>query len=214
MAAGGASDGGAQSGDSGASGESGGATAAGEGGTQNFFVAQIVQTQGDGPQRCLPRPLTVGLPGSADDGRVLCQIAELKSGSCDCSQTARAPLRASVLAAMRKQLQSTAICGGDSGVNCDTFCGCEIDQTPGVASERGSMLYACQNELSVTDGVDGFCLIDQGRTDESGAPAPLGNSAIVAECPANQKRLLRFVGAGEPASGALTFIACPGATVN
>jgi hypothetical protein len=108
----------------------------------------------------------------------------------------------------------TGGCGGDSGASCDTFCGCEIEQTPGVATDHGSDLYACQNEVTAAASVDGFCVIDQGRTDESGAPAPLGNPAIVADCPANEKRLLRFVGAGWPATGAMAFIGCTGTAVN
>lgn len=199
--AGGPSDGGTQDGEAG-----------GAGGT--LFVNQILQGQGGGPLKCLPRALSVGPPGSANDGRVSCVVAELKPEGCDCSQTARAPLSASVLSATRRQLQLTGSCGGNNGASCDSFCGCGIEQPPGVASDHGSELYACQNDLTVAASVNGFCMIDQERTDESGAPAPLGNPAIVAECPANQKRLLRFVGAGQPATGAMTFLACPGATVN
>jgi len=218
IGSGGATDGGAQNSDSGASGEAGASDEAGAsgeaGGAENVFVDQVVFTQDGGPPRCLPRPLPVGPPGTANDGRVACWIAELKPGSCDCSQTARAPLRASLLTTTRRQLQLTGGCGGDSGVSCDTFCGCEIDQTPGVASDHGAELYACQNDLIVAANVDGFCVIDQGRTDASSAPAPLGNPTLVAECPANEKRLLRFVGAGQPASGATAFIGCTASPVN
>ena len=208
-AAGGSSGAGAQNGDSGAAG-----TSSDSGGAQNIFIDQIVFSEGGGPPRCLPRALPVGSPGSADDGQVACVIAELKRDSCDCSQPARAPLAADVLTATRRQLQSTGSCGGDDGVSCDSFCGCAIVQTAGVASDHSSDLYACQNDLAMPAGVDGFCVIDQGRTDASGAPAPLGNANIVAECPANEKRLLRFVGAGQPASGATAFIGCTGVAAN
>jgi hypothetical protein len=119
-----------------------------------------------------------------------------------------------MLTATTKQMQSTGSCGGSSSVSCDSLCGCEIIQTPGVASDQSSELYACQNELTVAASVNGFCVIDQMLTDASGAPAPLGNPAIVAQCPSNNKRLLRAVGAGTPASGATTFIACTSSPVN
>lgn len=218
VAEGGTADGGAHSGasgasgDSGASGESGGA--GGAGGAQNVFVAQLVLSDGGGPPHCLPRSLPIGPPGTGEDGRVPCWIAELKPGACDCSRTARASLNASILSATRNQLQSSGNCGGDTGVSCDSFCGCEIVQAPGLASDSSSELYACQNDLTVPANVDGFCVIDQGRTDASGAPAPLGNPALVAECPTSQKRLLRFVGAGEPANEATVFIACAGSSAN
>ena len=190
--------------------QSGGAQGGGAGGAQNVFIDQIVTGQGGGPPLCFPRSVPTGLPGSANDGQASCFIAELKPGSCDCTQTARAPLPAPSLTAVETRLQQSGACGGASGVSCDTFCGCEIVQTPGVASDQSSDLYACQNEVTPAAGVNGFCMVDQMRTDASGAPAPLGNPAIVSECPSNQKRLLRFVGAGDPASGTSLFIGCTG----
>jgi len=204
---GGASDGGTQDG---ASGDVAGS--AGSGGAQNLYVVPIILGQGGGPASCLPRSLPVGLPGTADDGRIPCVIAELKPGSCDCSQTARAPLGSAMLSAMTRQLPLLGACGGDAGVGCDSFCGCEIVQAPGLANDQSSELYACQNQVSVAPSSNGFCLIDQNRRDGSGAPAPLGNPVLVAECPANQKRLLRFVGASTPEREAFAFLGCPGAT--
>jgi len=203
----------------GASGTPGGAGAAGAaqsggmggaGGAQNVFLAQLSLGQGGGPPRCFPRSLPSGLPGTPNDGQVSCFVAELKPGSCDCAQTARAPLPAAFLTAAVKQLAATGSCDGSSGVSCDALCGCEIVQASGTASNQSSDLYACQNELTPAPSVDGFCFIDQTRTDESGAPAPLGNPAIVAECPSNDQRLLRFVGAASPASGANMLLGCSG----
>lgn len=183
-------------------------------GTENIFLDQIIVGQGGGPQKCLPRSLPTGLPGSANDGQATtCMIIELKPGSCDCSQTARAALPKSILNAAQTQLKASGACGGASGTSCDTFCGCELAQAPGTASDHSSALYACENELTPSASVNGFCVVDQLRTDASGAPAPLGNPAIVSECPANQKRLLRFVGAGAPASGASLFLGCTSASL-
>ena len=200
---GGASDGGTENADSGASGSVGAS-----GGAQNTFINQLVLTQAGAPSKCLPIALPVGLPNSENDGRVSCFIAELKPGPCDCSQTARAALPASVLTATKKQMQANGSCDGDGGVSCDALCVCEIDQTLGVATDPDSALYACQNDLTVAAGVDGFCLVDQSRTDANGAPAPLGNPALVSQCPSNEKRTLRFVGAGQPVSGATAFLGC------
>ncbi|HEY3256293.1 MAG TPA: hypothetical protein VGJ91_20180, partial [Polyangiaceae bacterium] len=196
----GASDAGTQNGAAGDSSTAG--DFGSSGGAQNIFVAQIRFAQGGGPPLCLPRSLPSGLPGSESDGRVSCVLAELEPGSCDCTQTARVPLGSAMFSAAKKQLQASGACDGNSGVSCAAFCGCEIVQAPGLASDQSSQLYACQNELTVADGVNGFCLIDQSRTDADGAPAPLGNAALVAECPANEKMLLRVVGAATPASSA------------
>jgi len=179
------------------------------GGAQNIWVAQIVVGQGGGPPRCFPRSLPLGLPGSATDGQANCFIAEFEMGPCDCSQPARAALTSARLAAVKQALRFTGCgdgSGGDSG--CDSYCGCEIVQTSGTASDPSSPLHACQNELMPPASVNGFCAIDQMRTDASGAASPLGNPAIVAECPASEKRLIRFVGAAIPARDSSVFLGC------
>ena len=176
-----------------------------------MFIDQVAVGQGGGPPKCLPRSLPTGLPGTANDGQVSCIVAELKAAPCDCMQPARAALPSSSLSAMVKQLQANGSCGGNSGIGCDTICGCEITQAAGTASDQNSALYACQNEVTVAAGVNGFCVIDQLRTDAAGAPAPLGNPDLVSECPSNWKRLLRFVGVGTPASDASVFLSCTGA---
>jgi hypothetical protein len=176
-------------------GETGGA-----GGARNIFVDQVVLEQGGGPPRCLPRSLPEGRPASA--GQVSCSIAEFKAGSCDCTQAGRTALSAVELPAFEQKLMTSGACGGTSGVRCDTFCGCEIQQT------SGADLDACQNDLTPAATANGFCVIDLMHTDENGAPAPLGNPALVSQCPANEKRLLRFVNAGQPAPDATLFIGC------
>lgn len=212
-ASGGASD---TTGGAGALGGAGAAQSGGAGGasaTENVFVVQLTLGQGGGPPRCFPRTLPSGLPGTSNDGLVSCFVAELKPGSCDCAQTARVPLPAASFTAAVKQLAASGVCGGSSGVSCDTLCGCGIVQATGTGSDPSSELYACQNELTPAPSVNGFCFIDQTRTDASGAPAPLGNPAIVAECPASDPRLLRFVGAATPASGASVFLGCSGTSL-
>src|SRR6185369_2551832 len=172
----------------------------GAGGARNIFIDQVVLGQGGGPPRCLPRSLPERQPASA--GQVSCLIAEFKAGSCDCTQAGRTALSAAYLPALEQKLMTSGVCGGTSGVSCDTFCGCEIQQT------AGADLDACQNDLTPASTANGFCVIDLMHTDENGAPAPLGNPALVSQCPANDKRLLRFVNAGQPAPDSTLFIGC------
>ncbi|HET7543097.1 MAG TPA: hypothetical protein VFK05_24660 [Polyangiaceae bacterium] len=206
---GGKPNGGSQSEGGDSAGTSGASSSTGDlGGAQNLYVTRIIVGEPGEAESCLPRPILAGLPGSATDGRIPCLIAELESGSCDCTQRARAPLPAPMLTASKKQLQIIQACDGTSGVSCDSFCGCQIVQAAGFASDPGSDLYACQNELTPDPSVGGYCVIDLLRTDENGAPAPLGSPDLVASCPSDQKRRLRFVGAAQPMSGELLFIGC------
>ncbi len=80
-------------------------------------------------------------------------------------------------------------------------CFCEIPQS------TGDELVACQNDTSdypVVQGneVAGWCYID------AGSSPPVGNPALVAKCPENEKRIIRFVGDGEARNGATLFVAC------
>ena len=50
--------------------------------------------------------------------------------------------------------------------------------------------------------VDGWCYVD------AAASPPVGNAEVVAKCPDNEKRILRFVGQGAAQSGATLFISC------
>jgi hypothetical protein len=52
--------------------------------------------------------------------------------------------------------------------------------------------------------VNGWCYVDA-----STVPAT-GNAEIVKSCPDNEKRMIRFVGDGEAATGATLFITCSG----
>jgi hypothetical protein len=81
---------------------------------------------------------------------------------------------------------------------------CEIVQFPAGMSRQ-----TCQNTVDAmlpSSGVDGWCYIDAAST------PPVGNSAIVASCPTNDQRLIRFVGQGAVQTGATAFITCSGDT--
>jgi hypothetical protein len=159
------------------------------------------------PRRCLPSPLTVGGPGTPEDGRVFCSVLEISRAACDCTGPGRAPAQEAETTAAKDFLMDYGLCEPD--FDCTDLCGCEILQPAGTAADPSSALYACQNEVTLDDpDLVGFCYIDLERVDGTGAPAPLGNPEIVAQCPSVSRRQLRFVGADTPAANALTVLIC------
>jgi hypothetical protein len=166
------------------------------------IVDRLKEQLGD---RCLPRSLNT----NQADGTVACNLVETiprpEPGSqcvCDSAIARRAPdpvlntvVRAQ-LAADRAQP-----CGsGDP--NCTNACLCEVLQVQQVTSNPANALQVCQNDENAS-GVEGWCYID--------ADQGLGNEELVENCPATQRRLLRFVGRGlEP--NTTTLVACTGSS--
>jgi hypothetical protein len=153
---------------------------------------------------CLPRALDV-----APDGELPCRVAEaLPSEACDCAalpgRTAPSP---ELDKAVKDELAKSGHCGGDSGKKCSDFCVCALSQASGPS------LTSCQNDKTADVETPGYCYIDGEREDDSGQPAPIGNTELVANCPAGSQRKLRFVGRDTPQNGAVTFIACMGAAL-
>jgi hypothetical protein len=148
--------------------------------------------------KCLPRALGHAKdPNGNDTQSIACQVTEVqKAGTCDCTVPGRSPVDPSLMSAIFKQLQATGSCGSSAGQSsCDasSFCMCQINQ------EAGADLTACQ--ANATPTVPGFCYIDD------------PTSEALAQCPNNQKRLLRFVSQDTtqtPANGALAFLSCGG----
>jgi hypothetical protein len=159
---------------------------------------------------CLPRKLTADA-----QGQVACTILEarntgqhLDAPACDAlcgtlaGRTAVPASDASLRTAVEKDPVSVA-----AGVDCV----CAIPQLGGAPSpscqDVGSPLAACECDpatIPVLDGkqVSGWCYVD------ASASPPLGNPEILKSCPVTEQRQLRFVGAGAPANGTITFIAC------
>ena len=187
---------------SGGAAENGGAAGA----STNLYVDQL-RTNVAGA--CLPIELPFGATGGPNEGRVACTIGELHFDACDCEQPGRAPLSAEVLTAFVGYAEQSQTCGGASGVDCAAACGCELVQPPGTAVDTSSDLYACLNDVTPPVDVAGFCVIDQERM-VAGAPAPIGNPELVADCPSTSQRRIRFVGEGLPPTDAAVFIACSG----
>ncbi|APR81626.1 Hypothetical protein A7982_06975 [Minicystis rosea] len=138
---------------------------------------------------CLTRPLT-----PRDDGGVSCVIIEAKksNGEACCSGKARIQVASDHAAALAEAKADISTAGAD--------CFCEIEQLSG--EDRN----VCQHDTSVVpvssggEAVNGWCYVDEQR----------GNPALVESCSAGEKYKVRFVGAGQPASDAVTFITCAG----
>ncbi len=143
--------------------------------------------------RCLPRPLS---PDA--DGSVACTIVEvLEQGSdCDCGALPqRAEVSADTASSMRSQLQRSGYCGESTGVSCSSLCLCELPQLEGDA------LGECQSS-SQPPTEPGFCYIAAGPNEPQ-----VGNPALVRNCPADSKHVIRFVG-DTPAPNSHVFISC------
>ena len=164
------------------------------------IVDRLKEQLGD---RCLPRPLNI----NEADGTVACNLVETipqPDGQCNCDP-ARArrdpdPVLASVV---RDQLANERgnLCGTDDP-NCVGACLCEVLQVQQVTTNPTDALDVCQNDPDAS-GVEGWCYVD--------ADLGVGSEQLVENCPATQRRLLRFVGRGlEP--NTTTFVACTGSS--
>ncbi len=77
-------------------------------------------------------------------------------------------------------------------------CFCEITQL------TGDTLTTCETneDPAASAQGNGWCYID--------ATVGIGNPALVESCPPTERRLVRFVGEGEPVTGATVFVTCSG----
>jgi hypothetical protein len=152
--------------------------------------------------RCLPRPLAVE---AGEGGKLPCAVVEAaeSQGSCSCETAGRRPASADEQKLVLKQLAERQNCGvpGTPSCSASSFCLCELAQSEGEA------LGDCLNKEAGSD-TPGYCYVDP-----YGEP-PQGNKTLVAECDATSRRLIRFVGPNTPTPGAITFIACLGATLH
>jgi hypothetical protein len=73
-------------------------------------------------------------------------------------------------------------------------CACQIPQ-----AAAGAAMDDCVS--SDNPSVDGWCYVDPSVN-------PKANPNLVAACPANYRRTIRFVGAAQPQAGTLTYLQC------
>jgi hypothetical protein len=133
--------------------------------------------------RCLP-----SAPKTDANGQVACLVLEGRrtGGSCSCDPSAgRSAVAPEFLVLALEEVQ-------DDPTFANVDCMCEITQTSGAA------LDDCRSSTYPTS--NGWCYVDATQGPKE--------AAIVAGCPANEARELRFVGKGEPAPGAALFIRC------
>jgi hypothetical protein len=165
------------------------------------IIDRLKEQLGD---RCLPRSLNT----NPADGTVACNLVEAntrpENGNCVCDPAiARRAVDPVLDTVVRGQLAADRgnLCG-DGDPNCTGACLCEVLQVQQVTSNPQNALDVCQNDENAS-GVEGWCYID--------ADQGIGNDALVENCPATQRRLLRFVGRGlEP--NTTTLVACTGSS--
>jgi hypothetical protein len=165
--------------------------------------------------KCLPRKLIAETdPDSADVGKVPCAVVEASvppvGTACVCDDPINKPGRNAaspdLQTAVYRQLNDAGYCGDAMNQTpCKDYCLCEIQQFTGGA------LNTCQTSGSTPTDIYGYCYVDPTTTDDANKKKL--EDAIVAGCPASQKRLLRFAGEGVPAKGSIAMIACIGSTV-
>lgn len=158
--------------------------------------------------KCLPRALDIAEENvvGLQAGQVPCAVVEAvlpESGAaCSCdANNARQGLedRPELRTAVLKKLADNKTCDVDASSPCDAYCTCEILQF------AGDDLATCQNQRSPAK--PGYCYINAAPNEDN-----VGDPDLVAECPADSKRLLNF-GQNTPASGAIALVACLGASL-
>lgn len=161
--------------------------------------------------KCLPRELTL----NEEDGTVPCEVVEALPGPnepgsngeiLDCNRPGRTTVGELIGPAVRKQLEAAGRCGGNSGVSCADYQMCSVLELEGAPRTE------CQTRpgdgSSFTNS--GFCYIDPALQNEAGEYIAGGPASeeIVKNCPATERRLLRFVGNDTPYPNSVTFVAC------
>lgn len=142
-------------------------------------------------------------PASGNYGSVDCRILAVRqsAGTCACDGVARREVSASDLKTLKADLLERGSCGGNTGLDCNNLCICEVPQTAAAA------LRACQSDPSLTpvdpdtnSAVEGWCYV----APEQG----FGVDELVNQCPAGRRQNVRFLGAGTPAADEHLFALC------
>jgi hypothetical protein len=148
------------------------------------FTPCVVMTIETSDTGCFPRVLP------ADAGQTTCTVLEARAGDpCTCD-----PVRARLPVPATDTCWVQAIQNSPAAPRAGSLCICEIPQA------GGSALLSCLQDLEPQG--DGFCFVDP-------AEDATANSGLVAGCPTNEQRALRFIGRGVPDPGASAFVACP-----
>lgn len=152
--------------------------------------------------QCLPRKLTV----DPETGEVPCLVIEARElgggGTCCDPAEGRVEIPETLSDGTTNPTYNAVLAAQQSNfANDDWNCFCEIQQL-----STGDAATECR-ENSDPDNAnqgDGWCYIDATTV------PPVGNPDLVSTCPADERRLVRFVGAGDPKAGATVFVTCSG----
>lgn len=130
---------------------------------------------------CFDQALTID-----QAGKVACRAVAARPDSpvCECpngtSQIATGDLHDAAVRGLRDQ----GVCGDDLAATCGDLCLCEIPQLSGDALEQ------CQS-AGIPPAEPGFCYINAVEGEQN-----VGSGDLLHECPAENRRLIRFVGDG------------------
>lgn len=164
-------------------------------GTATFFASPIVV---DDESACLPRPLP-----QDEGGAVTCSVYSLHlegAEGCSCDAPGRRPpVHPAAYAITRDEIRMLGLCGGDTDVYCTDYCVCEETQATGESA------IACLTQPAPSEQSVGWCYLDPARGE--------GDPALVAQCPADQKRRVRML-TEPPAADSTYVIACSGMTTS
>jgi hypothetical protein len=111
------------------------------------------------------------------------------------------PLSATVAAEAREVVEWHGLCDENSATDtpdCSSFGLCEV-----LPAAAGAEQQSCLNDPDESLSAVGYCYID------AMASIPVGDPDLVAQCPPDQRRLVRFAGAGLPANGTQLLLLCP-----
>lgn len=142
---------------------------------------------------CLPMPLDVSA-----DGSIPCTLLHFSPpGACDCSSFGGlATPDPRLLEIGRGILRDMRACDTDTTQPCASACACEVGQY--AAAERAS----CLSDPAFAPDTWGYCYVDPY------AAEPLGDRALVADCPSSQRRVVRV--GGSSGDGSSLVMACTG----
>jgi hypothetical protein len=161
--------------------------------------------------KCLPRALDIADQDFVENGEVRLQAGQVpcavveavlqeNNAGCQCDgNNGRLETRPELRTAVLKKLKENKTCDVEDDSPCEAYCTCEIEQF------SGNDLMTCQNQR--TPAKAGYCYINAAPNEPN-----VGDPDLVADCPADSKRLLNF-GQNTPASGAIALVACLGASL-
>jgi hypothetical protein len=116
----------------------------------------------------------------------------------DCGTPGRTALDGATATLARETLAWRAVCDTTETPACSEMTLCEL-----VPAAAGAGQQSCLSDPDGSVTSTGYCYID------AMADTPIGDPALVAQCPPDQQRLVRFTAPGVPAAGAHLLMLCP-----